>query len=415
MADQEPDIVDSVTDATNGIGSEALAAISNLGGGSGSTASSVLSRLGATISGQAGGFAPKVITTVTKHGLAAIDRVEPILGVDRGYRAVARDANGLESIRTVLDLDPRAYDVTVTREDGVAIVEFVQQEPESETALPLGEDDADTATSSDATPEPVAPVKGAGLTTSRDRAPATTTANRTAPVARDGSRRVQSASNRAVSAGGHGQDVQRARAEAETAKAQAEAEKAQAEAEKAKAEAAAAKARAEAERAKAEADAGGVRDEPQTAEDGRSTVERSDSRDTTSQSELAPTASGGQDQHRIGTDRTGTTSQFVAACDLDSGFDTGRQAGENAAEATSSWRLRAEPNGSEANAVVETDSSDEDGFGEFTPATPAEGEPSEYADSDLIETCISVHDDRRTQDAVAVGGIENEETGKFQF
>ena len=375
MAEEEPDIVDSVTEATNGIGSEALAAISNLGGGSGSLATSVVSRIGASISGRSGGFAPKVITTVTKHGLAAIDRVEPIQGVDesrrlssanqkspisddvdRGYRAVARDANGLESIRTVLDLDPRAYDVTVTCEGGVAVVEFVQQEPEPEAALPAGQgdtvtsDDADIATSNDATPEPMAPATEASPAAPRDRAPVTTTANGAAPLDTDGSSRVQTTSNRSVPAGDHGLEVQRARAEAETTKAKAEAQKARAEAEKAKAEAAAVKARAEAERANAEADVEKLRDEAQTTENHRPTVESRDCRDT---------------------------SQFSAGRDLDSGFDTGRRDAKNAAEPTGGWGLRDEPNGTEANAVGESDSSDDDGFGEFTPATPVEGTEDE--------------------------------------
>lgn len=453
MAEEEPDIVDSVTEATNGIGSEALAAISNLGGGSGSIATSVVSRIGATVSGQAGGFAPKAIITITKHGLAAIDRVEPIEGVDRGYRAVARDANGLESIRTVLDLDPREYDVTVTREDGLAIVEFVQQEPDPEPALPAGDEVADSATESTATPEPTAPVKDAGAvdrrnepTTTNSAATNTTAANTQPanaqpanaprPLGTDGAGHGQHASGQPVPASGAGEEVQRARAEAEKAKAQAEAEKARAEAEKAKAEAEAAKARAEAERVEAEADAEAARSERETAGDAARTLESADGQGAHEQPGVArgedsghdqQRESGARDRQRVESERVDGDGQFSAANALDTAFDGERRDGQDATETAGGWGLRDGSAGTEdarsaptteaASDETETDGDDdgEDGFGGFTPATPVEDEPPEYADGGAIETSISVHDDG-TQDAVTDGGTDDEEdTGEFIF
>ena len=444
---EDPDIVDSVTAATNGIGSEALAAISNLGGGSGSIATGVVSRIGATVSGQAGGFAPKAITTITKHGLAAIDRVEPIRGVERGYRAVARDANGLESIRTVLDLDPREYDVTVTREDGVAIVEFVQQEPNPEPALPSGEDEVSEApatspASSATTPEPMAPVKDASPADRRDDPAATgATTTQPRPLGTDGSGHAQHAAGGPTPVNGAGREVERTRAEAEKTKARAEAEKAQAEAEKAKAEAAAAKARAEAEKAEAEADTEAVRGRQQPTE------ESTDSRHTNEQPRSTRTASGEPERQRGGTERTGSETAFSASRELDSGFEAESSDAAETSETAGGWGLREEPNGpdeagddaatgttsdeheadarddaatgtaSDEHQAEEGDElGDEGGFGGFSPATPVEDEPPEYADGGPIETSISVHEDGG-RDAVADGGTDDsdEDTGKFQF
>ncbi|GAB7094506.1 hypothetical protein JCM30237_16590 [Halolamina litorea] len=201
-------LLDQLGDATSSAGSEAMAAISNLGGGD---AGGTVGRLVSAVAGSHGGFAPKVITSVTKHGIAGIDRVEPLPEVDRGYRAVAGDANGLESIRTIIELDPREYDVTVTREEGAGVVEFVQQpKPEPQPAI-----------------EPAPPVKRDGV--------AGGTAASVEPAPRSS-----------------GESVEQAREEARKARAEAEAEKARAEAETARAEAEAAKARAEAEQARAE-------------------------------------------------------------------------------------------------------------------------------------------------------------------
>lgn len=131
MTQGQPSLLDDIGNATSGAGSEALAAIKNVGG---SDAGGTVGRLVSAVAGRHGGFAPKVITSVTKHGIAGIERVESLESVDRGYRAVAADANGLESIRTTVELDPREYDVAVTRDESASVVEFVQQlEPASET------------------------------------------------------------------------------------------------------------------------------------------------------------------------------------------------------------------------------------------------------------------------------------------
>ena len=227
MSRGKPSLFDDISEAASGAGSEAMAAIKNVGGGD---AGGTVGRLVSAVAGRHGGFAPKVITSVTKHGIAGIERVEPLENVDRGYRAVAADANGLESIRTIIELDPREYDVTVTREEGAGVVEFVQQpkpEPESksvEPSPPVKRDDAADA------------AAGTGRPTRRPTASVEERAG-AAPVRSGASRR---------------DEVAEARAEAEKAKAEAEAEKARAEAETARAEADAAKARARTERARAE-------------------------------------------------------------------------------------------------------------------------------------------------------------------
>lgn len=217
MSRENRKLLNSVGEAASDAGSEALSAISNLGGGD---AGGTVGRVVSAVAGRHGGFAPKVITSVTKHGIAGIERVEPLPEVDRGYRAVAADANGLESIRTIIELDPREYDVTVTREEGAGVVEFVQEpepEPTVEPTPPVRRDDGD-----------------------RGRGDA-------------GARAVEPATSERPSTAGE-QSVEQARAEARKARAEAEAEKARAEAETARAEAEAAKARARAERARAEAE-----------------------------------------------------------------------------------------------------------------------------------------------------------------
>ena len=238
MTQGQPSLLDDIGNAASGAGSEALAAIKNVGGGD---AGGTVGRLVSAVAGRHGGFAPKVITSVTKHGIAGIERVEPLENVDRGYRAVAADANGLESIRTVIELDPREYDVTVTRDEGAGVVEFVQQpkpEPETEAV------------------EPSPPVKESGS--------GGATAGTGRPSRLPGDEQASAAPVR--TAGTRRDDVAEARAAAEKAKAEAEAEKARAEAETARAEAEAAKARAHTERARAESQTGDSL--PPTAEGG---------------------------------------------------------------------------------------------------------------------------------------------------
>ena len=418
MADEEPSVVDSVTEATNGIGSEALAAITNLGGSSGTAAGSVLSRIGATISGRTGGFAPKVITTVTKHGLAAIDRVKPIQGVDRGYRAVARDVNGLETIHTILDLDPREYDVTVTREDGVALVEFVQQEPEPEAALPPGDTTQERASTadSDQTAKPVAPVKGTDSANASERTHRGQK-HRGGAVGVNGSGHVQPATVGSGAAAGHDVGVQEVRAEAEKAKAEAEAEKAKAEAEKARAEAAAAKARAEAERAKAEADTEAVRNERRAnigdERSGPNGRERSQQGASTQQGGVTETT---ETTETIESTETAGSWGLRDDAASESQEQRDREHAGRFTNESGNDDFGTESDDGEGNGTEEND----DGFGGFTPATPVEDEPPEYTDGGTIETTISVHDQAGEGSAVADGGTDEEceaeeNTGRFVF
>ena len=399
---EERGVAESITDATNGLGSEALAAVSNLGGGSsGTAATSVVSRIAATFSGKTGGFAPKVITTVTKHGIAGIARVEPIDGTERGYRAVAEDANGLESIRTVLDLDSMAYDVTVTHEEGAGVVEFVPQEQDasasggSPSALPpvkevregqadessTGEDSerrtrVETASTNQTgrrhrggrdggrpkrTPsaDDSADVSG----TRRER-PADPAAVQPRPARTDDRSATQPAAGRVEpdDDGITASEVEQARVEAEKAKAEAAAEKAKAEAEQARAEAAAAKARAEAERAKAEAEAEAVESD-RTTSDGPA-FSASQEVDST----FDPDRSAARER-----DNTGGW-----------GLDEAATGGYVPAERTAVENVETVAGGDGQSAAVVED----DGFGGFTRATPvgdADGENEPVGDGGPIE------------------------------
>lgn len=226
MTQGQPSLLDDMGYAASGAGSEALAAIKNVGG---SDAGGTVGRLVSAVTGRYGGFAPKRITSVTKHGIAGVESLE---SVDRGYRAVAADANGLESIRTIVELDPREYDVTVTRDESAGVVEFVQQpEPAPETEAV----------------EPSRPVKESGSTEAA--------AGTSRPAASAG-RRTTAGGASVRTTGGRHDDVAEARAEAEKAKAEAEAEETRAEAETDRAEAEAAKALAHTERARAESRTG---------------------------------------------------------------------------------------------------------------------------------------------------------------
>lgn len=269
-------LLESVGEAAENAGSEAIAAISNFGGGD---AGGTVGRLVSAVAGETGGFAPKVITSVTKHGIAGIDRVEPMPGVDRGYRAVAADANGLESIRTIIELDPREYDVTVTREEGAGVVEFVQHaepdpEPAVEPAPPVREDDgSDTPAVEPATSE---------------------------------------------------EAVQQAEVEARKARAEAEAEKAKAEAETARAEAEAAKARARAEQTRAGADAraAAAGGDPQraTQHDGGTSVPASTATQSTESNRTASTPAAAGLPPGVGRQQRESESSASAADDSDPAF-----------------------------------------------------------------------------------------------
>lgn len=386
MTDEEPGLVDSVTEATNGIGSEALAAISNLGGDSGSIAADVVARLAATVSDRSGGFAPKVITTITKHGIAGIQRVEPIQGVDRGYRAVAKDANGLESIRTVLDLDPREYDVTVTREEGAGVVEFVQQEPETSEAseLPEGDEQTTSAASADTRRHARAPVKG---TTVEDReTEVVDNSGENSRVIDTG--KGHAPANEANRLGGNATDVQRVRADAEKAKAEAEAEKARAEAERARAEAEAAKARADAERAKAQAETEAI----ESQRDGPVDRDR----------QLGKVDAEPESASMGASDSTADSPAFSSWSSVDIGFNpSGRTTTDQGS--AGKWGLRDETSNSESTGA-DTD------FGDFTTATPVSG----------LDSRGTVADDGTGEEATAVGNeagesLTVENTGKFVF
>lgn len=394
MADEEPGLVDSVTEATNGVGSEALAAISNLGGGSSdSIATGVVSRLAATVSGRSGGFAPKVITTITKHGIAGIQRVEPIEGVDRGYRAVAQDANGLESIRTVLDLDPRAYDVTVTREEGAGVVEFVQQEPERAEADET--EDAGSAGADEPEHPARSPARGTTVEGREERRRVVDAGGPDAPAVE--TRRPDERDPELT------RELQRVRAEAEKAKAEAEAEKARAEAEQARAEAEAAKARAEAERARARA-------ETETLENGHDPA-------TAETQEL-----GTVEPSEPAAGKTVERPAFSSASTVDAGFEPdGSTASES--DTDGGWGLRDESGYSES---VESDT----GFGEFTAAAPVEGRGSAGESAgETVEGATSAGGDTGSGETVAdggttgesgsaeegEGGVAIEDTGGFEF
>jgi hypothetical protein len=325
MTQGQPSLLDDIGDAATGAGSEALAAIKNVGGGD---AGGTVGRLVSAVAGRHGGFAPKVITSVTKHGIAGIERVEPIENVDRGYRAVAADANGLESIRTVIELDPREYDVTVTRDEGAGVVEFVQQpkpEPETEAV------------------EPSPPVKESGS--------AGATAGTGRPSRLPGDEQASAAPVR--TAGTRRDDVAEARAAAEKAKAEAEAEKARAEAETARAEAEAAKARAHTERARADSrtgeslpgtaqsDAGGC--SPATAQsDAGGCSPATAQSDGGSTARDLPTASGpetGESTAREQPAASGRTSGTVDVADVDPAIGAVSVAGGATSEAENAEEL----------------------------------------------------------------------------
>ena len=308
MSRGKPSLFDDISEAASGAGSEAMAAIKNVGGGD---AGGTVGRLVSAVAGRHGGFAPKVITSVTKHGIAGIERVEPLENVDRGYRAVAADANGLESIRTIIELDPREYDVTVTRDEGAGVVEFVQQpEPEPETEAvepspPVTESGSAGATAGTGRPSPLTGDEQAGA----------------APVRTAGTRR---------------DEVAEARAAAEKAKAEAEAEKARAEAETARAEAEAAKARAHTERARAESRTGESLPETAQSDGGvaaTNAVAGGRSRDAASERRRTTATSAGAAEPSARGQPTGGSSGTVDVADVDPAIGAVRVAGNDTSDA----------------------------------------------------------------------------------
>lgn len=401
MTDEELGLVDSVTETTNGIGSEALAAISNLGGDSGSIAADVVGRLAATVSDRSGGFAPKVITTITKHGIAGIQRVEPIQGVDRGYRAVAKDANGLESIRTVLDLDPREYDVTVTREAGAGVVEFVQQEPETSeaTELPEGDEPSTSSASADTRRHARAPVKE---TTVEDRrAEAVDNSEESRRVIDSGKEHAPAVETNKF--GENATEVERVRAEAEKAKAEAEAEKARSEAERARAEAEAAKARADAERAKAQAETEAI----ESRRDGPVVEDRQLRKvDAEPESESVAASDSG-----AASDSAPDGPAFSSGTSVDAGFNPSEPTTTDHRSA-GDWGGRHEPRNSES---TEADT----GFGEFTAARPVSGsdQGETVADGGTGEKprAAGGGEESRAEDGGGDEGVAVDGTGEFIF
>lgn len=113
------ELSESLADTTERVGSEVAAALRGLGDDAGEARAAIANVVGTYVD-RTEGFAPGVLESLADYEVAGIDTIER---TEDGLRVVAEDGHGVQAVRTLLDLDPREYDVSTRTEGEAEVVE----------------------------------------------------------------------------------------------------------------------------------------------------------------------------------------------------------------------------------------------------------------------------------------------------